>query len=112
MTFLASYQHGWNITLGNASSTAVDISWLPLKTNSLNSTDIYGYVAVCFHNGTSDAVLSNVENASSFNTVVHNLTSYRRYQVKVVALFKNRVTGEIILKSSEKVDIRTKEGGE
>ena len=54
----------------------------------------------------------NVEKASSSNTAVHGLRFYRRYQVKVVALVKDRVTGVITLKSSEKTDIRTEEGGE
>ena len=108
---LVSYQRDWNITVSNISSTTVSVSWLPLNTSSLNSTDIYGYVAFCLHRGSSDILLLSVENASSSNTVVRNLNSYRKYKVKVVALLKDRVTGVITLKSSEETDFRTKEGG-
>ena len=75
-------------------------------------TDIVGYVVLCLHSGTSDILLLNVENASSSNTVVRDLKPYRRYRVKVAAVIKDRVTGVITLKSSEEIDIRTKEGGE
>ena len=111
VNFLASYHHGWNVTVGNISSTTVNVSWLPLNTNSLNSTDIYGYVAVCSQSDSSDILVLSVENASSSNTVVRNLKSYKKYKVKLVALLKDRVTGIITLKSSEKADIRTKENG-
>ena len=109
--FLVSYQHSWNVTVGNINSTAVNVSWLPLHTSSLKSSDIYGYVVVYLPRGSSDILLLSVENASSSNTVVRNLKSYKKYKVKVVALLKDRVTGVITLKSSEKADIRTKEGG-
>ncbi|XP_020604184.1 MAM and fibronectin type III domain-containing protein 1-like [Orbicella faveolata] len=106
----ASYQHGWNVTVGNISPTTVNVSWLPLNTSSLNSTDIYGYVAVCIRRGSSDILLLSVENASSSNTMVRNLKPYSNYEVKVVALLNDRVTNVATLKSSEKTDIRTKEG--
>ena len=109
--FLVSYQLDWNVTVGNISSTAVNFRWLPLNTSSLNSTDVYGYVAVCLRRNSSDILLLSVENALSSNTVVHNLKSYSNYEANVVALLKDRVTGVITLKSSEKRDIRTKEGG-
>ena len=108
---IVSYQRDWNIAVSNISSTTVNVSWLPLDTSSFNSTDIYGYVAVCLRGNSGDIVLLSVENASSSNTVVRNLKSYRKYKVKVVALLKDRVTGVITLKSSEKTDIRTKEDG-
>ena len=108
---IVSYQRDWNITVSNISSTTVNVSWLPLDTSSFHSTDIYGYVAVCLRGNSGDIVLLRVENASSSNTVVRNLKSYRMYKVKVVALLKDRVTGVITLKSSEKTDIRTKEDG-
>ena len=111
VNFSASYQRSWNVTVGNISSTTVNVSWLPLDSGGLNSTDIYGYVAVCLHGGGSDILLLSVENASSSNTVVQNLKSYRKYKVKVVALLKDRVTGARTLRSSEETDIRTKEGG-
>ena len=82
-----------------------------MNTSSLNSTDIYGYVAVCLHSVSSDILLLSVENALSSNTMVRNLKSYRKYKVKVVAILKDRVTGVITLKSSEETDIHTKEGG-
>ena len=109
--FLVSYQRDWNITVGNITSSTVNVSWLPLDTSSLNSTDIYGYVAVCLDRNSSDFLLLSVENASSSNSVVRNLTSYSHYKVKIVALLKDRVSGVITLKSSEKTDIRTKEDG-
>ena len=108
---LVSYQRDWNITVSNISSTTVNVSWMPLDTSSFNSTDIYGYVAVCSRRNSGDILLLSVENASSSNTAVRNLKSYRMYKVKVVALLKDRVTGVITLKSSEKTDIRTKEDG-
>ena len=111
VNFSVSYEHSWNVTISNISSTTVSVSWLPLNTSGLNSTDIYGYVAVCLGRGSSDILLLSVENASSSNTVVRNLKSYRKYKVKIVALLKDRVTGVITLKSSEEADIRTKEGG-
>ena len=111
VNFSVSYEHSWNVTISNISSTTVSVSWLPLNTSGLNSTDIYGYVAVCLGRGSSDILLLSVENASSSNTVVRNLKSYRKYKVKVVVLLKDRVTGVITLKSSEEADIRTKEGG-
>ena len=111
VNFSVSNKHSWNITVGNITSTTVNVSWLPLNTSGLNSTDIYGYVAVCLHRGSSDILPLGVENASSSNTVVRNLKSYRKYKVKVVALLKDRVTGARTLKSSEETDIRTKEGG-
>ena len=110
VNFSVSYEHSWSVTTSNISSTTVNVSWLPLNTSSLNSTDIFGYVAVCFGRGSSDILLS-VENASSFNTVVRNLKSYRKYKVKVVALLKDRVTGVLTPKYSEETDILTKEGG-
>jgi len=100
-----------NVTVGNISSTTFSVSWLPLNTSSLNSTDVYGYVAVCFDSVSSDILLLSVESASSSNTVVRNLKSYRKYKVKVVAFLKHRVTGVLTLKSSRETDIRTKEGG-
>jgi len=109
--FLASYQRDWNVTVGKISSTTVNVSWLPLNSSSLNSTDIYGYVAVCIRRGSSDILLLSVENASSSKTVVRNLKPYSNYEVKIVALLKDRVTNVTTLKSSEKTDIRTKEGG-
>ena len=109
--FVVSYQRDWNVTVGNISSTTVNVSWLPLNTSSLNSTDVYGYVAVCLRRGSSDILLLSVENASSSNTVVRNLKPYSNCEVKVVALLKDRLTGVITLKSSEKTGIRMKEGG-
>ena len=109
--FVVSYQRDWNVTVGNISSTTVNVSWLPLNTSSLNSTDVYGYVAVCLRRGSSDILLLSVENASSSNTVVRNLKPYSNCEVKVVALLKDRLTGVITLKSSEKMGIRMKEGG-
>ena len=109
--FVVSYQRDWNVTVGNISSTTVNVSWLPLNTSSLNSTDLYGYVAVCLRRGSSDILLLSVESASSSNTVVRNLKPYSNYEVKVVALLKDRLTGVITLKSSEKKEIRMKEGG-
>jgi len=109
--FLVSYQRDWNVTVGNISSTTVNVSWLPLNTSSLNSTDVYVYVAICLRRASSDILLLSVENASSSNTVVRNLKPYSDCEVKVVALLKDRVTGVITLKSSEKADIRMKEGG-
>ena len=115
---LAFYQHGLNVTVANASSTAVDVSWLPLNTESSNSTYIYGYVTVLLRNGTGDILLSNVTTPSSlntsasFNTVVSALRPYTRYQVKVVALVRDHVTGVITLKSSKSKEIQTLEGGE
>ena len=117
--FLVSYQRDWNVTVGNISSTAVNVSWLPLNSSSLNSTtinydstDIYGYVTVCLRSGGSDILPLSVENVSlPSSTVVRNLKPYSNYKVKVVALLRDRVTGEITLKSSEKTDIRTKEDG-
>ena len=111
VNFSVSYEPSWNVTISNISSTTVSVSWLPLNTSGLNSTDIYGYVAVYLGRGSSDIVLLSVENASSSNTVVRNLKSYRKYKVKIVALLKDRVTGVITMKSSEEADIRTKEGG-
>ena len=109
--FSVSSKHSWNVTVGNISSTTVNVSWLPFNTSGLNSIDVYGYVAVCLHRGSSDILLLGVENVSSSNTVVRNLKSYWKYKVKVVALLKDRVTGATTLKSSEETDIRTKEGG-
>ena len=109
--FLVSYQLDWNVTVGYISSTSVSFSWLPLNTSSLNSTDVYGYVAVCLRRNSSDILLLSVENALSSNIVVRNLKSYSNYEANVVALLKDRVTGVITLKSSEKRDIRTKESG-
>jgi len=109
--FVASYQHDWNVTVGNISSTTVNVSWLPLNTSSLNSSDIYGYVVVCIRGGSGDILLLSVENASSSNTVVLSLKPYSNYAVKVVALLKDGVTNVTTLKSSEKTDIRTKEDG-
>ena len=110
--FLVSYQRDWNVTVSNISSTTVNVSWLPLNSSILNSTDIYGYVAVSLRSGSSDILPFSVENASSaLNIVARNLKPYSNYKVKVVALLKNRVTGVTTLKSSEETDIRTKEGG-
>ena len=95
------------MTVDNVTATSVSISWLPL-----DSMDIHGYVAVCLQSVTSDILVLNVENALSSNTAVHDLKSYRRYQVKVFALVKDRGTGVITLKSSKKTYIRTKEDGE
>lgn len=111
VNFSVSSEQSWNVTVGNISSSTVNVSWLPFNTRGLNSTDIYGYVAVCLHRGGSDILLLGVENASSSNAVVRNLKSYRKYKVKVVALLKDRVTGAMTLKSGEEADIRTKEGG-
>ena len=115
---LASYRHGLNVTVANASSTAVDVIWLPLNTESSNSTYIYGYVTVLLRNGTGDILLLNVTTPSSlntsasFNTVVSALRPYTRYQVKVVALVRDHVTGVMTLKSSKSKEIQTLEGGE
>ena len=112
VNFSASYQRSWNVTVGNISSTTVSVSWLPLDSGGLNSTDIYGYVAVFVRSGSSNIVLLSVENASfASNTVVRNLKPYSNYTVKVIAILKDRVTGVTTLKSSEKTDIHTKEGG-
>ena len=110
--FLASHQRDWNVTVGNINSTTVSVSWLPWNSSSLNSTDIYGYVAVCLRSGSSEILPLSVENASlASNSLVRNLKPYSKYKVKVVALLKDRLTGVITLKSSEKTDIRTKEDG-
>jgi len=109
--FLVSYQLDWNVTVGNISSTTVNVSWLPLNTSSLNSTDVYGYVAICLRRASSDIALLSVEKVSSSNTMVRNLKPYSNCEVKVVALLKDRLNGVITLTSSEKTDIRTKEGG-
>lgn len=117
--FLVSYQRDWNVIVGNISSTAVNVSWSPLNSSSLNSTainydstDIYGYVTVCLRNGGSDILPLSVENASlPSSTVVRNLKPYSNYKVKVVALLKDRITGVTTLRSSEKTDMRTREGG-
>jgi len=109
--FLAFYQRHWNVKVGNVTSTAVNVSWLPLDTNSLNSTEIYGYLAVCIRRGNSEILPLRVENASSSSTMVLNLKPYTNYEVKVVALLKDRVTNITTLRSSEKTDTRTKEGG-
>ena len=115
---LDSYQHGWNVTVANASSAAVDISWLPLNTKSSNSTYIYGYVAVLVRNGAGDILLLNVATPSSlntsasFNSVVSALRPYTKYHVKVFALLRDRVTGVISLRSSESTEIQTPEDGE
>ena len=61
--------------------------------------------------GSSDILPLGVENPLSSNTVVRNLKPYSNYEVKVVALLNDRVTNVATLKSSEKTDIRTKEGG-
>ena len=112
VNFSASYQRSWNVTVGNISSTTVNVSWLPLDSGGLNSTDIYGYVAVCLRSGSSEILPLSVENASlASNSLVRNLKPYSKYKVKVVALLKDRLTGVITLKSSEKTDIRTKEDG-
>ena len=112
ITFLASYEHGWNVTVDNVNSTEINVSWLPLNTSSFNFTDIYGYIAVCLHNVTRDILVMNLENASSSNTVVRNLRPYTRYKVKVIALVRNGVTGAILLKNSVVIDIRTQDDGE
>lgn len=59
----------------------------------------------------SGMLLLNVENASSFNTLVRNLRPYTKYQAMVIALVKDRVTGVITLKSSDKLDFLTQEDG-
>ena len=83
-----------------------------MNTSSLNSTDIYGYVVVCIPKRSgSDILPLRVENTLSSSNVVFNLKPYSNYEVKVVALLKDRVTNVITLKSSEKTDIRTKESG-
>jgi hypothetical protein len=110
--FLASYHRGWNVTVGNISSTAAIVSWLPLNSSSsLNSTDIYGYVVLFLRNSTNILKL-NLESASSSNTVVRNLSPYTRYKLKVVALVRDGDTGVTALKSSDETDIRTQEDGE
>ena len=110
--FLVSYQRDWNVAVNNISSTTVNVTWLPLNSSSLNSTDIYGYVAVCLRSGSSEILPLSVENAPlASNTVVRNLKPYSKYKVKVVALLKDRGTNVTTLKSSEKTDIRTKEDG-
>ena len=104
--------------MGNVSSTAVDVSWLPLDKSS-DSKYIYGYVAFLLRYGTGDILLLNVANApssntssSSLNTVVSGLRPYTKYQARVVALVRDRVAGVISLKSSESIEIQTLEGGE
>ena len=83
-----------------------------MNSSSLNSTDINGYVAVCLRSGSRDILPLSVENASlASNTVVRNLKPYSNYKVKVVALLKDRITGVTTLRSSEKTDMRTREGG-
>ena len=112
INILASYEHGWNVTVGNVTSTAIDVSWLPLKTKSFNSTNIYGYAALCFRNVTSNVLVMNFENASSSNTVLRNPRPYTRYKVKVMALVKDGVTDVLTLKNSEEINIHTPEDGE
>ena len=69
-------------------------------------------MAVCIRKrGGSDILALSVENTLSSSTVVLNLKPYSNYEVKVVALLKDRVTNVTTLKSSEKTDIRTEEGG-
>ena len=110
--FIDSYQRGWNVTVGNISSTAAIVSWLPLNSSSsLNSTDIYGYIVLFLRNDTNILKL-NLESASSFNTMVRNLKPYTRYTVKVVGLVRDGDTGVTALKSSHETDIRTQEDGE
>jgi len=109
--FLAFYQRHLNVKVGNVTSTAVNVSWLPLNTSNLNSTEIYGYLAVCIRRGNSEILPLRVESASSSSTMVLNLKPYTNYEVKVVALLKDRVTNVTTLRSSEKTDTRTKEGG-
>ena len=53
----------------------------------------------------------NLEHASSSKTMVRNLRPYMNYKVKVIALVRDVVTGEITLKSSREIDIRTHEDG-
>ena len=97
--------------MNKVTPSTVDVSWLPLDTTGLNSKGIYGYLVQCLNNFTSDILMLNFENASSFNTVVRNLRPYMSYKVKVIALVSDIVTGEITLKTSKKIDIRTHEDG-
>ncbi|XP_022801634.1 protein sidekick-2-like [Stylophora pistillata] len=108
----ALYQRGWNVTVSNVSSMAIGVSWPPLSTTSSNSTYIYGYVVFLRMrlNGIGDILVQEVANSTSFSTVVSGLRAYVKYQVKAVALLKDRVSGKISLKTSETVEIQTAEG--
>ena len=75
---------------------------------SSNSAD---YLVLYFNDVTSDILVLNLENASFPSRVVRNLRPYVNYKVKVIALVRDVVAGEITLKSSKKIDIRTHEDG-
>lgn len=105
---------GWNFTVTQASSGAINASWLPLNVNSSDSSDIYGYLVVLHKllSGTSDIHLLDVAHNASLSTVVSGLRPNMKYQVRVVALLRDRVSGKISLKTSESTEIQTAEGGE
>lgn len=105
---------GWNFTVTQASSGAINASWLPLNVNSSDSSDIYGYLVVLHKllSGTSDIHLLDVAHNASSSTVVSGLRPNMKYQVRAVALLRDRVSGKISLKTSESTEIQTAVGGE
>lgn len=105
---------GWNFTVTQASSGAINASWLPLNVNSSDSSDIYGYLVVLHKllSGTSDIHLLDVAHNASLSTVVSGLRPNMKYQVRAVALLRDRVSGKISLKTSESTEIQTAVGGE
>lgn len=105
---------GWNFTVTQASSGAINASWLPLNVNSSDSSDIYGYLVVLHKllSGTSDINLLDVAHNASLSTLVSGLRPNMKYQVRAVALLRDRVSGKISLKTSESTEIQTAEGGE
>ena len=105
---------GWNFTVTQANSGAINASWLPLNVNSSDSSDIYGYLVVLHKllSGTSDIHLLDVAHNASLSTVVSGLRPNMKYQVRAVALLRDRVSGKISLKTSESTEIQTAVGGE
>ena len=97
------------------------MSWCQLSEIASNATYIYGYVAtVCLlQNDTGDILMLNVTNAPTTNTssshlstVVSGLRPYKEYEVKVVAVVRDRLTGVIFSKSSPTHEFQTLESGE
>ena len=108
----ALVEPGWNFTVTQVSSKAINASWLPLSANSSNSSYIYGYLIVLHKlpSGTGD--IHQLDVARDASTVVSGLKPYTKYQVRAVALLRDRDSGKISLKTSESTDIQTAEGGE
>ena len=103
---------GWNFTVTQVSSKAINASWLPLNTNNSDSSYIYGYLVILqkLLNGTGDILLLDL--AHNACTVVSGLRPYTKYQVRAVALLRDRGSSKISLKTSESTEIQTAEGGE